>query len=300
MGENASTPGPHGQSWLNKRTVANLLIFLFLIVLLAVLVRSKGDLLLWEIAFGIIALFLWPLLQGTYLLYARYSEPIHADYKATDATFFERLPGFQVSALKRLGFTFAGCLERDRENPRVAVDIALFIQTENKDLAQIAHIRSSVGTRELLVFSTKFDDGLVLETSDLRGRPLFRPKPKYPVYRFPQMRNAADLYLLHQKIKQEFSGSRKPGVLEASERINAFQADAEEIHRLNREQGDYKMNRSGERYVFTVRGAFRHRFLRTWPVNFIRDILAERDAIKKCRVLGFEINPKIGGIEPLK
>jgi hypothetical protein len=242
---------------------------------------------------------LWPYFQGTYLLYTRGSTPLRAGFRQTDSAFFDGLQEFEVSPLLKMSFTFAGCLKQERETSGVTTALALLVHAEQEDSVQIAQIRNSIGTRDLLVFATKFDDGLVLETSNFRGPQLFKSKPKFRSFRFPQIRHIADLYLLHRKLKEEFSSTRTPVKFTPAERLETYIADAEEVHRLNLAQGDFKLHPSGDRYVYTFRGALRHTFLRTWPVGAIRAMSAESESFKKARQLGFQLNPRLGIAIPL-
>lgn len=290
------------QRWSRRSSVRAKLFLLFVLVTVLVLSSTSNELfLLWEASLILGLLFvLWPFIQGTYLLYTRCSTPLRADFKSADPSFFYGLREFQVSPLEKMGFTFAGCLKRERQATGATTDISLLVHADGEDSAQIAEIRTFQRTVGLLVFATKFDDGLVLETSNYRGPGVFKAKAKFRSFRFPQIRHIADLYLLHKKIKAEFSATRNPVKFAPAERISTFIADAEEVHRLNLAQGDYKLHSSGDRYVYTLRGAFRHTFLRTWPVGFIRAMVAESTSMKKARQLGYELNPKLGMATPLK
>lgn len=228
--------------------------------------KSKTLILIWEINLLFDLLFvLWPFFQGTYLLYTRRSTPNRAGYRVADSTFFDGLHEFQVLPLPQLGFTLAGCLKRERETSGLTTDLALFVHVDCEDSAQIVQIRTSLRTRHLLVFATKFDDGLVLETTNYRGSRLFKAKAKFRSFRFPGIRHIPDLYLLHKKLKAEFSSTRNPRKFAPAERIDTFIEDGEEVHRLNLAQGDYKQHPSGDRYVYTLRAPSGIRCFRLGP-----------------------------------
>jgi hypothetical protein len=290
------------QRWSRRRSVrGRLFLLLVLVSVLAFTSASKELFLLWEAVLVFVLLFvLWPFFQGTYLLYTRGSTPLRAGFRQTDSAFFDGLQEFRVSPLLKMGFTFAGCLKRERENAGVTTELAMLVHAEQEDSVQIAQVRSSLGTQHLLVFATKFDDGLVLETSNYRGAQLFKPKPKFRSFRFPQIRHIADLYLLHKKLKEEFSSTRTPVKFMPAERLETYIVDAEEVHRLNHSRGDYKLDSSGGRYVYTLRGALRRNFLRTWPVDAIRGMAGESESFKKARQLGFQLDPKLGLAIPLR
>jgi hypothetical protein len=242
----------------------------------------------------------WPLFIGTYLLHKKRTASKRACYKVVDSLRLGELWVHRATELAQMGFRFVACLEKTPDHPLVTTLLAIFVHPENGDSVQLAKVHSSLRTTHLVVFNTRFDDGLVLETSNSHRAPIFRRKAKFPTFRFPQVRNLGNLYQLHRALTHEFTGTRRPVEATAEFAATAFIDTAEEIHSLNMSQGDYKIDRSGEHYVYTWKGAFRHSLLQTWPVAPIRQILAASDADRACERLGFRINPKLGRIEPIK
>jgi hypothetical protein len=290
------------QRWSHRSSVRTKLFLLFVLVTVLAWTSTSSQLfLLWKAILAFCVLFvLWPFVQATYLLYTKQSTPLRAGFEQTDSTFFDGLHESYYSPLLKMDFTLAGCLKRELNTNAVVIEIALLVHAEQEDSVQVGQVRSSLRTRHLVVFATKFDDGLVLETSNYRGTQIFKPKPKFRIFHFPQIRHIPDLYLLHKKIKEEFSARRTPMKFTPTERLNTYIEDAEEIHRLNLAQGDYKLHSSRDRYVYTLQGALRHAFLRTWPIGAIRQFAAVSESIKKARQLGYELNPKLGHAIPLR
>jgi hypothetical protein len=155
--------------------------------------------------------------------------------------------------------------------------VALFVHKENEDSAHLAIVRGSLNTHYLLVFATRFRDGLLVETSNSYEPPIFRPKPKFRNFRFPQVRSQADLYLLHRLIAKEHADSRVPFRVTAENALTNFIYIAEEIHSANIAQTDWKLDSSGNRYRLTWRGALRLSVLRSWPVASLRQMAPERN-----------------------
>lgn len=287
------------QRWSRRASVRWMVFLVFVSVsLLHTFVRSRGSLLLWQMAAILtIAYVSWPFFHGTYLLHERRTTSMRAGYKVVDNLRLGELPLYRATALRHLGFKFVGCLEKTPDHPLVTTLVAIFIHPENGDSAQLAKVSNSLGSTELVVFNTCFDDGLVLETSNGRRRPIFRPKPKFPTFRFPQVRNLGDLYRVHRAITKGYIELRNPVAATADSALAEFIGTAEEIHSLNANQGDYKLSKSGDHYVYNWKGAFRHSFLHAWPIISIREILVESDANRLCESLGFRVNPKLGRIE---
>jgi hypothetical protein len=288
--------------WYNRTWVRSIVFLGALLVLaLHLVMRSSVTLNALRLTGALVVLFaVWPLLIGTYLLHQNRTASKRAGYKVVDSLRLGELWVHRATELAQMGFKFVACLEKTPDHPRVTTLLALFVHPEYGDSAQLAKVDSSLRTNHLVVFNTRFDDGVVLETSDRHRARIFRRKARFPTFRFPQVRNLENLYQLHRALKHEFTASHRPVAATPEFAATAFIDTAEEVHSLNMRQGDYKLDPSGEHYVCTWKGAFRHSLLQTWPIAPIRQILAASDADKVCERLGFQIDPKLGRIEPIK
>jgi hypothetical protein len=290
------------QHWYRRTSVRSLVFLIFLVVVfLHLFLRSSESLHTLQAAAALAILYvLWPFLRGTHLLRQKRTISLQASYRVVDNLRFGELWVYRAKELADLGFKFVACLEKSPDQPLVTTLVAIFVHPENGESAQLAKIQNSLSSIHLVVFNTRFDDGLVLETSNGHRRPIFRRKVNFPTFRFPQVRNLEDLYQIHRAISGKYTGQRKPVAATAELVVPTFIETAEQIHSLNVSQGDYKLSESGGHYVYTWKGAFRHNFLQTWPVISIRHLLAASDANKICESLGFRINPKFGRIEPFE
>lgn len=290
------------QRWYRRSSVRSAVFFgAILLLLLHLMVHSSASLYVLRVTGAFVVLYVvWPLLVGTHLLHKNRTASRRAGYKVVDSLRFGELWVYRATELAQMGFKFVACLEKAPDHPLVTTLVAIFVHPENGDSAQLAKVQSSLRTIHLVVFNTRFDDGLVLETSNVHRLPVFRRKAKFPTFRFPQVRNLEDLYHLHRALMHDFDEHRRPVAATAELAAATFSETAEEIHSLNMSQGDYKLSPSGEHYVYTWRGAFRHSLLETWPVTSIRQFLAASDANRVCEHLGFRINSKLGRIQPLK
>ena len=288
--------------WYLRTGVRSIVLLAALLILgLHLAMPSTVTLYALRLAGAFVVFFLvWPLLAGTYLLHKNRTVSKIAGYKVVDSLRLGELWVHRATELAQMEFKFAACLEKTPNHPLVSTLLAIFVHPENGDSAQVAKVHSSLETTHLVVFNTRFDDGLVLETSNSHRAPIFLRKTKFPTFRFPQVRNLENLYELHRALKHEFTRTRRPVAATTALAATAFIDAAEEIHSLNMSQGDYKLDPSGEHYVYTWRGAFRHTLLWRWPVAPIRQILVASEAHRVCKRLGFRINPKFGRIEPIK
>jgi hypothetical protein len=286
--------------WYLRRSVRSFVLFGAIFALaFHLVVRSSGTLYALRLTGELVVLFIvWPVFIGTYLLHTNRTISARADYKVVDSLRLGELWVHRASELAQMGFKLVACLEKTPDHPPVTSLLAIFFHPETGDSAQLAKVHSSLQTTHLVVFNTRFDDGLVLETSDSHQAPIFRRK-RFPTFRFPQVRNLKNLYELHRALTHDYAKGRRPVAATPEFAATTFIDTAQEIHLLNMGEGDYKRDRSGERYVYTWKGAFRRSLLRAWPVAPIRQILLASDAERTCRRLGFRINPKLGRIEPI-
>jgi hypothetical protein len=240
---------------------------------------------------------IWPFFRGTYLLRANGSAALHAGYKvvAPDAA-LEELWQVSIKRVEALGFRTAAYLEKEGDHPPVKFFCCILTHPTHGNMAQVAVAKSSLKTTHLLVFNTAFDDGLVLETANNQQPPLFRKKAKFLTVRLPRMRLAVDQYIVHSRLVDEQSRSRKPLKATADRIVAKFLADAEEIHSLNMNPRDYELNDRKERYRYTWKGAFRATFLRTWPVIVFRRNKVYAEADRVCARLGLQVDPKFGSL----
>jgi hypothetical protein len=252
-----------------------------------------------------LAFFLWPFVDGPFLLHARSTLPLRADYRpisnpAEIAYLGLDIPTRRVSELQKMGFHSAGQLLREPEGRNAVSHLEMFIHPENKDSAQLAQHITGLRRNYLLIFKSRFEDGFAFETSNNHTAPIFDPDPNFPVFRFPAVRLTGDLYRLHCKIKERFLDTHRPAIGESQGELAEFITRAEIIHeRFAVQSGDYQLSPSGDRYIYSWKGAIRHAWLMAWPIKQLRRLRLRNQGMKMAEELGFRINPKFGSLETL-
>jgi len=243
------------------------------------------------------AFFLWPFVEGPYLLYKRHSQPLDAPFRVFAGPLKSEFPQYRIRGLLEIGFEFAGQLVQGTHGRNVAVQMQMFIHPANTDSAHLVKVLSGLRTVELLVFKSRFDDGFAFETSDSRTAPIFSPDPNYRVFRFPSLRSTSDLYRLHRRIKDGFSLARRPVLARGDDELMEFIARAEVVRQRHAHSGDYKLGPAGDRYVYTLWGAILHGWLHAWPIKSFRTLRVESRGMKMAKELGLPIHPKFGRLE---
>lgn len=272
-------------------------IWMFVAVLAAVTRSEVGWRLFEIVSAASLAFFVWPFVQGPYLLYTRHWLPLRADYRIFEGDLKSEFPEHRIKALSGLGFEFAGYLVQEPGTRNVALRLAVFIHPANKDSAQLAKIVSGLRTVSIVAFKSRFDDGFAFETSDSHTATPFKRDPNYQVFPFPGLRSTNDLYRLHCKIKETFALSRRPVLADKDGEVAEFMARAEVVRQTHAHSGDYKLSPAGDRYFYTWSGAIRHSWLHGWPINFFRTMRVQSRGMKKAEELGLRIHPKFGRLE---
>lgn len=240
-----------------------------------------------------VAFFVWPFIQGPFLLYARHKVPLRLDWRTVPEQSEALSAQYRVKDLLGLGFTFAGGLAQfGRIN--VGVRLEMFLHKESRDSAQLARIKTSLKEIDLLVFKCRFVDGFAFETSNGHTAPLFEPDPNYRVFRFPDVRSTPDLYRLHCKLKEQFISANRPTLADEAGELAEFTSRAEISHQRHAQSGVYKLAPVGDCYLYTWKGAIRHACLMAWPIKQFRRMAVHRLGMRTAERIGLPINPKLG------
>jgi len=227
-------------------------------------------------------------------LYSRNWLPLRANYAVQDqANGAFDFASHDEMLLSDLGFERAGYVAKESQSGRPSVQAVIYLHTGNMDTAYIGQIQARGGTIRVCAFLSRFTDDFVFESSDTRTAGLFLPDPNHPVFRFPQLRSRRDLYRIHQELKKRFASTRTPAVGDKAEELARFIRRTEAVH-ARIAKTHFRLNKTGDRYVHTVRGAIRHAWLLTWPVKLIRQLRADGKAMKTADELGLPIHPVFG------
>jgi hypothetical protein len=132
-------------------------IWMFVALLAAITGSEVGWRLFEIVSAASVAFFMWPFVQGPYLLYTRHWLPLRADYRIFDGDLRAQFPEHRIAALSGLGFEFAGYLVQEPGARNVALRLAVFIHPANKDSAQLAKIVSGLRTIPIVAFKSRCD-----------------------------------------------------------------------------------------------------------------------------------------------
>ena len=188
-----------------------------------------------------------------------------------------------VSLLEPLGFQpVAHLFGGVATNLRLV--LTLCVNRMEKEIATVVYMLCDVppATRVLhsyTEFCTEFDDGHEMSTSNSNHPALFVVAAEKEIFRLPHLTNPQHLYEVHRALTRRRVGPNKrlalPGQ-EVAELIDCMKRD------LAREAayGGLALDRSGEWYRPTMRGAIYSTFVLIWPLGMLRRMSQRRRGVR--------------------
>jgi hypothetical protein len=192
-----------------------------------------------------------------------------------------------LADLDRLGFSLRGHFRR--ANPgRLAVGyLSLFDSPGTRETAQVVSVATRVKTITSLTFTSRFDDGVEIVTSDGASLPIWPQPPRMRKLALPQIGDAARLLRVHRARVARHGGSevgRLPGP-EGDPAEHLRHSALEEWSRPIK-AGYYTLDESRRLYCPTWKGACLMTWKLVWPITAIRRMASRRRAAIELRQLG--------------
>jgi hypothetical protein len=176
----------------------------------------------------------------------------------------------RIPQLQSLGFEFLGCYDCNVLATGTRNLIAYFCNRTTNDFANVSVVTSAHKTAGYFEFSTRFGNGLTLETNTNRVLPLTPENPEVRVFRFPAIKEPCELYVVHKRLIAKYA--------------NGLWAQGEpkghEIQRLVRVLENYGPRHvkigymylapDAETYRLTWKGAILITWRGLWPAALVR------------------------------
>lgn len=200
----------------------------------------------------------------------------------------------QIPPMQSLGFELLGCYDCGVLASNTQRFIAHFCNRSTNDFANVSVATSPQKTAGYFEFSTRFGNGLTLETNTNSDLPLTPDNPEVRVFRFPEIREPRELYLVHKRLIEKYAdGTWAQG-----------EPKGQEIQRLVRVMQNYGPRHAklgymylapaGEAYFLTWKGAILMTWRGLWPTSLIRG------AIYKCKMRAELHSLRVRGVPALQ
>jgi hypothetical protein len=186
--------------------------------------------------------------------------------EAIAVLYAKRIPGIQ-----ELGFELAGCFDCGSLAPDTHSYVAYFYNRRTNDYANLSALVSPKGVASYLEFSTRFANGLVLETNTNRVLPLSPANPDNKVFRFPEIQDARTLLQTHRQIVEKYAAGLRPQAEPRGAEIARYVRVVENYGPRHSQIGYMRLGEDSESYTLTWKGAFLMTWRRLWPVSFVRN-----------------------------
>ena len=181
------------------------------------------------------------------------------------ALFLRRIP-----ELRELGFESNGCFDCGCLVSETRSYVAYFCDRRTNDFANVTVLVTPKLIAGYLEFSTRFTDGLVLETNTNRVLPLTPLNPETRVFRFPEIQDARTLLRTHRQIIEKYAPELRPQAEPRGEEIARFVRVVENYGPRHAQIGYMRLAEEAEWYKLTWKGAFLMTWRGLFPMSFVR------------------------------
>lgn len=187
----------------------------------------------------------------------------------------------RIVEFEQLGFTLSGCYDCGALAVQTRSYIAYFTNRSN-DFANVTAMVHPRGVSSYMEFSTRFSNGLAIETNTNRRLPLTPGNPAVRVFRFADICDAKELYEMHRQLLMKYAEGLYPQGEPQGQEIRRWVRTAENYGPRHAKIGYMVLSEDGSSYRFTWKGAFLVTSRGIWPTSLLRN-LYERQAMSTER-----------------
>jgi hypothetical protein len=187
------------------------------------------------------------------------------------AVFLPRVPELSSLGFEFLGYHDCGSLTSGTRNYA-----AYFCNRATSNFASVTVAVSADGAVSYLEFSTRFANGLVLDTNTNSRPPLTSENPEHRVFRFPKLQTAEALYCVHRQLLEKYAPGLWPEAAPIGEELRRFERIIENFGSRHARIGYMELDGNGEYYTLTWKGACLIAWRGLWPTSLLRRLRQRR------------------------
>lgn len=154
--------------------------------------------------------------------------------------------------------------------PSTGAYMALLANPHTGEWADVTLVLSPVKNTGYTEFITRCSEQMQIDTNTNATAPVLFPVPQHHVFRFPQVRDVFTLYRVHRMLVTEIARGALPVLPPAGEEIGELKRRLDRYGLWQAERGYMYLDRSGEYYRLTWKGAILGAWRSVWPVPWIR------------------------------
>jgi hypothetical protein len=190
------------------------------------------------------------------------------------AVFLRKIPEIQGLGFDLVGSYDCRCFAGDTRSY-----VAYLCNHKTNEYASVCALVTSTKTASYFEFSTRFANGLSLETNTNRILPLTPGALETKVFRFPAIREPQALLRVHRQLTEKYAhelwGQGEPQGAELQRLVRTVENYGPRHTRI----GYMQLAEDGHSFKLTSKGAFLMTCRGLWPVPFVRR-LAQRHAMQ--------------------
>jgi len=176
----------------------------------------------------------------------------------------------RIPQMQCLGFEFLGRYDCGVLTSNTQTFIAHFCNRQTNDFANVSVAASPQRTAGYFEFSTRFGNGLVLETNTNSVLPLTPDNPEVRVFRFPGIKEPRELYQAHKSLIEKYANGQWAQGEPKGQEIQRLVRVLENYGPRHAKMGYMYLAPSGETYLLTWKGAILMTWRGLWPTALIR------------------------------
>ena len=180
----------------------------------------------------------------------------------------------RVGEIESLGFELVGCYDCGELRPQTRTYVAYFCNRTTNDFANVTVVVTPREVTSYVEFSTRFSNGMVLETNTNKILPLTPGSPETCVFRFAEIAEPGALYQVHRRLLEKYAGGLWPEGEPKGQEIQRLVRVLENYGPRHAKIGYMTLAQDGQSYRLTWKGAFLMAWRGLWPASLLRRMLA--------------------------
>jgi hypothetical protein len=192
----------------------------------------------------------------------------------------------RTKSIAGLGFEPVGYVNVGKMTSNTGSFMALFSNPRTQEWANVSVVKSPTRMAGYIEFITRCSDDAQVDTNTNATPSVLFPLPSYHVFRFPQVKDAFTLYRAHRMLVQEKIGGSKPELPPAGQELAELKRRIERYGPRQQERGYMYLDKSGEYFHLTWKGAILGAWRSVWPVSSLRQWWMQSRGTDRLRALG--------------
>lgn len=193
--------------------------------------------------------------------------------------------------LEALGFVFTGYYDIADLMPNVRVSFALLRNTKRKTWAMVPVLKSKPLEDCYVEFSTEFSDGEELCTNNSSQLSAFIKTPGKKIFQFPKVGDPGTLIELHDCLQDAHFRNKRVVMVGEDNALRYLKANITRDFIQQAELGFYYLDKDGEKFRLSWKGAVLMTWMLIFPINIIRKIWLHVTSKKMMTEMGFSLIP---------